>query len=404
MEVYSSGRGLVVSGSTSDVTAFIDQMVAITRESGGRSRHMVVNSLQVGANALAYRQTHREYFEFSARALKLLKEHGAIATDDGFFRSFVRKGAHFAGNLDWKKVDLSPEQALSMQAAAGQMALKAAIKEVTAAIERVEGKVDQLVRSAQAERLGSVLGDRATLHPLAERVRATGEISATDWSTVSTLGSQIARDIETLRAYVMKRLDAVESGSFVRSRADEAEELAEDLMRESIALLVVAEQNYVLWQELRLANGLNRERSAVANLTHDIQAQLTALAAVDQRLVDRLAEVIRQLTEPTGFEGLAPLGKRKLLGHAAELEKVAAWFVDQRHLDLVASEAVSYPSLAESLGKVGDHVAAAARSTTKLLASGMRRRAEESHHDGEDPKASSGMKPAGEFPHEEEMG
>ena len=393
MELYSSGRGLMVSGSTTDVAAFIDKMVVATRESGGRSRHIVADSMQLGANALAIRQTHREYFEFSARALKLLRDHGAIATEDGYYRSFVKKGHEFAGNLDWKKVDLGPEQALSLQAAAGQLALRAAIKEVTAAIERVEGKVDQLVRLAQAERLGSVLGDRATLHPLAERVHSTGAISATDWSTVAPLGPLIARDIETLRSYVLKRLDAVESSSFVKSRADEAEELTEELMQQSIALLVVAEHNYVLWQQLRLANGLNRERSAVTSLTNDAQAQLTTLAAADQRVVDRLGEVIRQLTEPTGFEGLAPLRKKKLLGHAAELEQAMTWFADQRHLDLITPEPVNYPSLTESLGKVGDNVAAAARSTSKALTSGLRRRPAEPHDTGEQPQLNPGTQP-----------
>ena len=62
----------MVSGSTTDVAAFIDKMVVAIRESGGRSRHIVADSMQLGANALAIRQTHREYFEFSARALKLL--------------------------------------------------------------------------------------------------------------------------------------------------------------------------------------------------------------------------------------------------------------------------------------------------------------------------------------------
>ena len=74
---------MIVEGSPTAVSVFVDQMLDATKEVGGRSRHFVVDGVQVAANIAAFRQTHREYFEFSERALKLLKEHGAIATKDG---------------------------------------------------------------------------------------------------------------------------------------------------------------------------------------------------------------------------------------------------------------------------------------------------------------------------------
>ena len=78
LEIYASGQGLVVQGTTTDVTAFIDEMMASTKAAGGRGRHLMVDGaiggFQIAANAVAYGQTHREYFEFSERALALLKE------------------------------------------------------------------------------------------------------------------------------------------------------------------------------------------------------------------------------------------------------------------------------------------------------------------------------------------
>ena len=244
------------------------------------------DGLQVAANIAAFRQTHREYFEFSERALKLLKEHGAIPTKDGYFRSFVHNGKALAGHLDWKPVNLGPEQALSLQAAAGQLALRAAIKEVTVALERIEGKIDKLADLAEAERLGAVVADRATLQPLVERVRSSGKLSSTDWSTVASLGPWIARDVETLRAYILRQLKDVKDSSLVRSRAGEAEELTDRLLKESLALLVVAEQNYALWQELRLAHAVNHEPAATASVTSDIRDQLEALTSGGPGVVD----------------------------------------------------------------------------------------------------------------------
>jgi len=386
LEIFTSGSGMIVEGSPTAVSAFVDQMLDATNTAGGRSRHFVADGVLVAANIAAFRQTHREYFEFSERAVKLLKEHGSIPTDDGFFRSFVHNGKALAGHLDWKPVNLGPEQALSLQAAAGQFALRAAIKEVTVALERVEGKIDKLAHLAEAERLGEVVADRATLQPLVDRVRSSGKLSRTDWDTVDSLGPLIARGVETVRAYILRQLKDVKGSTLVRSRAGEAEDLTDRLLRESIALLVVAEQNYALWQELRLAHVVNHEAAATATVTSDIHQQLDALTQADQSLADILQGVADRLTAPTGYEGLAPRQKRRLHKHVDQLDEVGRWFCEQRNLDDRPSERPEPARMAESLGKVGDTIAGAARTTTRAIAvsaSRMRNRTRKDDDTGE---------------------
>lgn len=369
VDIYATETGVIVEGSTSAVTVFIDQMLATTKEAGGQSRHLIVDGLSVAANIAAYRQTHREYIEFSERAVELLRKNKVVPSQGGYFYGIVKKAGKFAGNLDFKKVNLGPEQALSMQVAAGQLALKAAIKDVLVALDRIEGKVDKLAKLAQAERLGAVLGDRATLHPLVDRVRSTGKLSGTDWATIASLGPLIARDIETLRAHILRELADVDAGSFVRDRAEEAEDLTDRLLKESVALLVVAEQNYALWQELRLAQAVNHEIHAVEAVTHDIRQQLAALTTADQRVVDTLARVLLALTESTGYEGFAPLQKRKLSDHERQINGVMNWFADQRHLDHTRRGDTAYPGFVESLDKVRESVESGVRKGTKRLVS-----------------------------------
>lgn len=375
VEIFSSGSGFLVEGSPMDVSIFIDQMLDITKEAGGRSRHLLVDGAQIAANAAAFGQTHREYIEFSARGRNLLQKLGPIAAKEGgYFRSFVKNGRDFAGNLDWKPVDLGPEQALSLQAAAGQLALRAAIREVTVALERVEGKVDKLVALASAERLGHVIADRATLQPLVERTRSSGQISRTDWTTVASLGPLIVRDVEALRAYVIRQLKEVEDSSLVRSRAGEAEDLSDQLLKESIALLVVAEQNYALWQELRLAEAVAHEPTQIAAVTSDIHKNLRALNQADQALVDLLQDVSDRLTAPTGYEGLAPFQKQRLKREVAELDELSLWFCTQRHLDDRPGERPEYVGISESLAKVRATIADGGRDFRKAIAAARARR------------------------------
>jgi hypothetical protein len=202
VELVVAGNGVVVQGSPSAVTTFVDRMAALTKS--GSSRRVIADGLAVAGHVGAISRTYREYFEFAPRSLELLRENGAIPTGDGFFRGFVRSGplanSPFAGNLDWKPVELGPERALAMQTMVVHLALRAAIKDLTAAVERVEGKVDKLVTLARAERLGSVIGDQLTLQSLAESTREQGRISKTDWSTVDGLGAPISRDISAPRS------------------------------------------------------------------------------------------------------------------------------------------------------------------------------------------------------------
>jgi hypothetical protein len=371
IEIFTSGNGVIVEGSPTAVSAFVDQMLDATKD--GRSRHFVVDGIQVAANIAAFRQTHREYFEFSERGNQLLRAHGAIPAGGGYFRSFVHNGSGIAGNLDWKPVALGPTQALSLQVAVGQLALRAAIQEVLVALERIEGKIDKLADLAKAARLGAVVADRATLKPLVDRVRSSGKLSSTDWATVASLGSLIARDVETLRAYILDQLKDVKKSSLVRTRAGEAEELTDRLLKESVALLVVAEQNYALWQELRLAQAVNHESAAIADVTSDIHQQLAALTEADQSLVDMLQDVADRLSSPTGYEGLAPLQTRRLRKNVGQLDDMSHWFCDQRHLDDRPSERPELARMRESLGKVGDTIAGAARTTAGVIAASSSR-------------------------------
>ena len=367
VEIFVGQRGVVIEGTPSAVSVFVDQMLEATKEANGRSRHVVLDGVQTLANVAAYRQTHREYFEFSERALRLIKDHGAIPTTGGHFRSFVRSGRHFAGNLDWKPAKLSPEQALGMQAMAGQLAIRAAIKDVAEALVRIEGKVDTLVRLAEAERLGAVIADRATLLPLVQRARSTGEISLTDWTTVASLGPVLLRSVEVVRAYVARQLTTVEDVGSVYERARAAEDLTDRMMRESLALLVVAEENYTLWQELRLVHVTHHEKLAVAATSADIEQQLTELAARDQRLVDALCGAVDRLLEPSGWEGFAPLKRRQLEDDGRELDELAGWFSDQRNLDLTASSHDSLPEFRASIEKAKGTIATAAKATAKAV-------------------------------------
>jgi hypothetical protein len=371
VEIFRDGPSLVVQGEPAAVAQFIDQMLETTGN-GTVARRNVAGALAIAGHVGAISRTDSsQYVELSPKSLRLLEQKRRIPTQDGYFRGFLREreNANFAGFVDWRPVNIAPQNALSMQTLAVHLALHAAIQDVSDAIERVEGKVNKLVNLARAERLGMVTADRATLENLVHRVRESGQVTATDWSTVDSLGPEILRGIEALRAYVMQEIADLEPTWRARARSSELGELTEDLLRESLALLVIAERNYALWQEIRVANVATRERKDLDHTLRDVRNQLMALSAADQSLVDALQAHATQLLQPHGFEGLTPLAKRKLHGRGAEVETVVNWFADRRHLEAVSLE-MAYPSLGDSIGKAVDAsvdgFAAAGRWAVKL--------------------------------------
>ncbi len=373
VEIVANGQGLMVHGSSGAVSTFAAGLANAVGESSGQARRMAADGLAVAGGLGAQIKTHREYFEFSPRTAELLRKHGAIPTGDGHFHTFVRSpDGRIAGNLEWNNVDLNPEQALAFQTATAQLALRAATKDLAAAIERVEGKVDKLILLTRAERLGAALGDRVTLQALAEHSRERGTMSMTDWSTVDSLGALIPRDIAALCAYVQQEINELDSKAFVRTRSSELKKLTDDLLSESLELLLVVEQNYMLWQEIRIAQVATNEPAALAATVADARAQLDAVAMEDQWLIDSIQTAAAELLEPTGMEGFLPLERRRLRQRGEELNELIGWFAGQRQLD--ADELVArYPTLTESLSKVGDVAAERAKDVGGAIQSVVRR-------------------------------
>lgn len=361
VEVVVAGNGVVLQGSPSAVTVLADRINGLTKGVG--TRRVLADGLAVAGHISALGNTYREYIEFSPRGRQLLAEHTPIPTGDGYFRSFVRSGtaknSPFAGHLDWKPVDLGPERALAMQTAAMNLALRAAIKQVADAVERVEGKVDKLVALARAERLGNAVGDLHTLRQLADRTRQSGRIGSTDWSTVDGLGPMIARDLAALRAYVISEASEADRSWSAYRRSGELKELTDDLIKETLALLVLAEQNYVLWQELRVANVATQEPQLLEQVNRDVSAQLASMAEEDQKVIEALHAAASGLLEPTGYEGFALLARRRMKEHARMLNEHLLWFAEQRQLTAPTLEA-ELPTLRESIDRARGAVASGA--------------------------------------------
>lgn len=373
VEIVQTGRGVLLRGNADEVANAVSEFTRIAT-SGARSISVADLGADAGA-AYGFYKTHQEYFQFAPSAMELLKKHGALPSKDGQYKRgyVVDKAKQFAGNFDWQQVDVGPEQALSIQTAVATLALRAAIKDVVAAIESVEGKVDELVKLVRAERLGSALGDRRTLESALDLLKQSGTVTSTDWAALGPLGPEIARDIERLRSHISLKLADVKSGLMVRTRVDGAEELSEQLLRESMALLVVAEHNFGLWQQLRIAHVQAHNPKQAAAVVANVQQAIEDHCVADQLMLDKISTAAESLTSPTGFEGFEPIQRRRLSKLGDELDETMHWFAEQRNLDLADSHDIKYADLGSSLSKTSKIAGSAIQHATKALGRGVER-------------------------------
>lgn len=363
--------GTLVAGDRDQVAAVVSRLQSL----GGRGLSIAAPAgadlLAAGASGYAIAVTSCEYIRHTAKAVQKLREHGAFPAGGGTFRSFVRDAKGFAGNLEWSPVDVGPERALALQSAAATMALRTAVKQVQDAVERVEDKVDRFAAMLRAERLGEALGDRRTLERLVGHVEVRGVLTATDWSSVAPLGPTIMRDIEKLRSHIRSQLTEAKGGWRPRARASDAEDLLEDdLLAETLALLVLAEHNFALWQQLRIANVRTREPEHLPAVVEDAVSALRADVVEDQALADLLRSIVAVLAAPGALDGFAPLQTRRLEEASLNLDGLSQWFAEQRTLDVAALDAVRRPGFAESFR----HVRARVRHETDALWRLARRR------------------------------
>jgi hypothetical protein len=376
--VFDPG-GALVTGDEASVAQAVEQLKSIGRGCRTEFSGSIADLVGLGTAAASLASQHGTYVRLTARSVALLQEHGASPTGWGTIWSFVRDSNKFAGNLDFSPVSIGADQALALQTAGATLALRAAIHEVLVALERVEGKVDELRDMMHAEQIGDVLGTRAMLRPVVERIRAEGKLSETDWDAVDSIGKDTARDVERLRAHLRTQLRNVNDGWRTGQRADAATHLsdADSLLRETLALLTLAEENVALWQQIRIFHVQLDEPDHLEYTIGEARAFLADATTEDQELLDELGTVVRAVTEPRPLDGFAPWQHAELRAAREDLTSLCEWFADQRSLELAAADIKRFPSLRDSAvvaGTAGKEIARRSASSVMTLAKKIRNR------------------------------
>jgi hypothetical protein len=354
--------GVLVTGEQSAVSAYTAQL---RRQANQWGHPVTVSELaDVGAAATAlssFAASSRAYVQLSQRSTELLRQHQMIPGQTGeFFQGAVR-GAQgkFAGTLEFQPISFGPSQAAALQLAAATVALRVAVENVQQAVERVEGKVDELLARARANDIGPVAARHAVLTEMTATLDRDGSLLSTDWDTVQHLGVSVPGAIETLRRYVVAQVDVLDADAGAQDRTRRLRSVVDGgqigLM---LQLLVLAEDSYYQWQRLRLERVRLVEPAHLAGVIARANEQLTTDLRRDSEMMEMLHDKLTTYAAQRPLERLHPLAARDLQANIMSLRQDLEAFAAARRVQVSEWSELTRPTLSDAMQELKDRTVA----------------------------------------------
>lgn len=300
--------GLVVLGAERDRRRFLSTLGAASGAAG------------IAGSVAAIASTGGDYYKLTAESAAKLAELGKQVDENNSMYGFVRSGNRFAGNLRFDQVSFGPEQALALQTAAVSLALRSAIADVQAAVERVEDKIEDVQRHLRAQLNGDVIGTLRHIERVATSTQQRGALLEADWASVAGVRVDISRNLERLRDFVTRQAGDIDA----RSRLPKREAKLDDFLepgggRDQLNLILVSEHSLHLWEMLRVAQVRQLEPQHVESAIADARRSLAQERRRNEELVASVMSCVDELRQVRPLEFHRVFSAREMRQTAADI-------------------------------------------------------------------------------------
>jgi hypothetical protein len=347
--------GLLVAGEPTAVGRYVEQLRELSRSLGNPELmpQTLADVASAATGLAALRATAGTYFRMSPESLETYQSLKVMPGSPGYFKGIFFGAGGIAKQADFQEVSLVAEQALSLQMMMATVALRAAIQQVQNAVERVEGKVDDLVALTKAETIADVLGYHRVLADYVNSMDRTGTLPSVDWDTVAGLGPELVKGIEKLRLYVRLRVDKLVPAQGAKKRASGLHELVdESRLGEVLQLLVVAEDSHYLWQRLRVARSRTSDPDHVGEIIESAHRLLRKDLKADRDLILGLQEWLVEYGSLKPLEIHRVLSRNKLDADVPRVRQELDEFVEARRLQVASWPDLERPTLQDAQAEV----------------------------------------------------
>ena len=329
--LWKEKDGLVLMGAEKDRHRFLSALGTSTSSAAG-----------VAASVAAMASAGGDYYKLTAASAAKLAELGPRFDENGSMFGFVRSGNQFAGNLRFDQVAFGPEQALALQSAAVSLALRSAIADVQAAVERVEDKVEDIQRHLRAQLNGDVIGTLRHLERVATATQQRGVLLEADWASVAGIRVDISRNLERMRDFVTRQAGDIDTNTRLSKREAKLDDFLEPGGgRDQLNLILVSEHSLHLWEMLRMAQVRQREPQHVESAIADARRSLAQERRENEELVASVMKCVDELRQVRPLEFHRVFSAREMRQTAADIHVSLQDFARAARLPL--------PELSESV-------------------------------------------------------
>lgn len=347
-------EGLIVGGDADAVKAYLTQIrdtAARAVQISGIDKASLGNAAGLLAGAAAFFGQSGTFVQLHPNSYRAIKAGNLVPGTDGFFRMMTRGADNkFLQQLQWRPVAVNPAQLVGVQMIAVQIALKTAIVDVEKAVRRVEGKVDQVLKLAQADRAGNVLGNYTTVSHLADYLNQHGSLPEALWESVATLGPALTSTVEQLRNHIQRTLAGFNADDPVHDRVEALENaVTEGLLSEALSLLVVTEESLYLWQQLLLARVEATEPKHLSQVIEHSRQLLTQQRDADEALYHHAIEVLKHVGTAKNIDGFRFFAVRDLAKYRKQLRRDLDDFARARHHQVRGWKALATPTIGDAV-------------------------------------------------------
>ncbi len=250
-----------------------------------------------------------------------------------------------------------------------EVALDQLAERIEARLDVIEDKVDELLRFATAQRLGDVHGSLRLLKRKLSEVNEGHQLTATEWSTIAHLGTDLERDVERLRQHAMQLLSTLCVDDPATKRADKLKSIVEKgRMCETLQLLLMAQQSLYIWQRLRLERVVSAEPDFVAQTTASARTTLREQFDADNDLAARLRNTLDNYAALRVNEVHHQLAARTMTRYRAPLAEMVDKFIEIRGLQVDGWLGVQHAGFRDAVNAVASKTAEITRVSRKQLA------------------------------------
>lgn len=353
--LWKEEDGLVVMGAEHDRRRFLSALGT------------PVTSAGIGGSMAAMTSAGGDYYKLTAASAAKLAELGPRFDENGSMFGFVRSGNQFAGNLRFDQVAFGPEQALALQSAAVSLALRSAIADVQAAVERVEDKIEDVQRHLRAQLNGDVIGTLRHLERVATATQQRGVLLEADWASVAGIRVDISRNLERLRDYVARQAGDIDA----RTRLPKREAKLDDFLepgggRDQLNLILISEHSLHLWEMLRIAQVRQREPQHVESAIDDARRSLAHERRQNEELVASVMECVDELRQVRPLEVHRVFSAREMRQTAADIHASLQEFARAARLPLPELSETVLPTVKDAREEAQARALEAARGAKAL--------------------------------------